>query len=340
MSASTNSSSSASPDAAPALVVPPRSPSVEILGIHPAAALFPLMEGPELQQLVADIRAHGLREEIVLDAGLILDGRNRLKACALAGVSPRFVAWDGRGTPLAFVLSRNLHRRHLNESQRAIIAALAKDMYKQEAAEHERAHQFGSPAGNAAAWDRDTQKPRISSASASLQRPIGTDARVAELLNVSARSVATASRVLAAGDDQVIEAIEAGQLSVSDAASVIDLPKSRQRELLEVVRSGQVRTLRQAAQRRKPKTLPPAVCSGDQSNPRVLRSKVRWACRYFAADLDVLLHYIDVAATGSGGDNDFTRSAREALSTARRAMEDCLLSHGQKSPKSAEDASE
>ena len=340
MSAYTSSSSSSSPVSVPTSVAPARCPAVEISGIHPAAALFPLMEGPELEYLVADIRANGLREEIVLYEGLILDGRNRLRACELAGVPPRFVAWDGRGSPLAFVLSRNLHRRHLDESQRAIIAALAKDMLKEEAAQRQHAHQFGQAAGNPPGRGRNRQKSRVLPVSASLQTPRGTDARVAEMLNVSARSVATASRVLAAGDEQVIAAIEAGQLSVSDAASVIDLPKPRQRELLDMVRSGQARTLREAAGRRKPKKLPPAVRASRRSEPHVMRGKVRRACRYFTADLKTLRHYIDLAASGCGGDNDFTLSARDALATAERAMENCLQRHGQKNPRAEGDASD
>ena len=53
----------------------------------------------------------------------ILDGRNSYRACLQLGLAPRFQPWDGAGTPEAFVVSNNLHRRHLNESQRALVAA-------------------------------------------------------------------------------------------------------------------------------------------------------------------------------------------------------------------------
>ena len=126
------------------------------------------MKGPEFGSLVEDIDEHGLREPILVYQGLVLDGRNRLRACEIAGVEPRFVEWDGVGSPLALVLSRNLHRRHLNEGQRAIIAARAKGMFEDEAADRERAHQFGRDPQNPAAEGADCEKPREPTAIANL----------------------------------------------------------------------------------------------------------------------------------------------------------------------------
>jgi len=91
---------------------------------HPAAEIFPLMSAAEYRALVEDIRQHGQREPIVLYDGRILDGRNRWRACQELGVEPRFIDWnEDDGVPSVFVVSRNLHRRHLNEAQRAEIAA-------------------------------------------------------------------------------------------------------------------------------------------------------------------------------------------------------------------------
>lgn len=92
---------------------------------HPAADILPLLVGEEFEALVLDIRANGLREPIVLHPdGSLLDGRNRERACARAGVSPRYVTWDGQpGTEAAYVISANIRRRHLSVADRAAMAA-------------------------------------------------------------------------------------------------------------------------------------------------------------------------------------------------------------------------
>ena len=105
-----------------------------MLRFHPYADLFPLIEGGEFADLVADIKANDLREKIVIWDGAILDGRNRYRAALAAGVLvdeddkdrgryfTRFVP-EVDGDALKFVISRNLMRRHLDESQRAMVAA-------------------------------------------------------------------------------------------------------------------------------------------------------------------------------------------------------------------------
>jgi N6-adenosine-specific RNA methylase IME4 len=89
---------------------------------HELANVFPLIEGDEFAGLVADIGKQGLLEAIVLLDGKILDGRNRYRACLEAGVEPHFEEFDGED-PVAFVVSKNVARRHLDESQRALAAA-------------------------------------------------------------------------------------------------------------------------------------------------------------------------------------------------------------------------
>jgi len=89
---------------------------------HEIADLFPLIYGDEFQLLCGDIKKEGLNHPVVLLDDKILDGRNRYRACVKVDIEPTFEEFKG-GDPLAFVLSENLHRRHLTTTQRAALAA-------------------------------------------------------------------------------------------------------------------------------------------------------------------------------------------------------------------------
>lgn len=112
---------------------------------HPVAAIFPLMEGPDLDALTADIREHGLREAIWTYEGKIVDGRNRYLACLAAGVEPRYREWSGTGSLVSFTLSLNLKRRHLSASQRAALAVEIEPFFAKEAKERQRKHGGTAP---------------------------------------------------------------------------------------------------------------------------------------------------------------------------------------------------
>jgi len=94
---------------------------------HEIADTFPLLEGKEFHSLCRDIASNGLLEPIWTYQGKILDGRNRYRACVAVGVEPQFREYNG-DNPLSFVISLNLKRRHLNESQRAVIASKLANM--------------------------------------------------------------------------------------------------------------------------------------------------------------------------------------------------------------------
>jgi ParB-like chromosome segregation protein Spo0J len=92
------------------------------LKFHPLAEIFPLIAGDDFDALVEDVRQYGVREPVVLYQGQILDGRNRYRAAQLAGVDCPMREYTGND-PVSFVVSLNLKRRHLDASQRALVAA-------------------------------------------------------------------------------------------------------------------------------------------------------------------------------------------------------------------------
>jgi hypothetical protein len=141
---------------------------------HPAASLFPLLDSDELTELTEDIRVNGLQNPIVLDRdGLLLDGRNRWAAIQTVGIPCPTLTYIG-DDPVGFVLSQNLHRRHLTDKRRAEIAATL--------------------ATNQHGGDRRS----IKSPNGDLKP---TQAQAAALLNVSKRSVERAVAATKASED-------------------------------------------------------------------------------------------------------------------------------------------
>ena len=122
---------------------------------------------------------------------MILDGRNRYRACVALGIEPVVRTFDAQRDPLQFVLSLNLHRRHLDESQRAMVAARVANL------------SIGRPLEN--------RKICLFSVSQS-------DA--AQMLQVSDRTVRHAKRVLDAGSDALTDAVQRGEALVSTASAV------------------------------------------------------------------------------------------------------------------------
>jgi hypothetical protein len=172
---------------------------------HPACDLFPLMSAAELDDLAEDIRRSGLRSPIVLAQDQILDGRNRLLACLRVGAEARFERWKGTGSPVTWLVSMNLHRRHLSSSQRAMIAARALTVLEAEArARQGRRTDLGVHL-------RESERGRASE-------------KAAALVGVAPRTVDHAKVVLRHGGPGLVEAVEGGGMSVSAAAALAHRP--------------------------------------------------------------------------------------------------------------------
>lgn len=201
------------------------------LEFHPYAELFPLIEGDDFERFAADIREHGLRDQIVLLDGRILDGRNRYRAAihhSLSGADGD-AAWFRdfdhlvEGDPLAWVLSKNLARRHLNESQRAMVAARLANI------RHGGVRTGGDQAAN---LPLDPKAERVSQQAAALA------------LHVSARLVRQAKAVQTMGTAALIELVLRGGLPVSQAERAALLDADAQARVVELAIRGKSNVVR------------------------------------------------------------------------------------------------
>jgi phage N-6-adenine-methyltransferase len=168
-----------------------------IFEVHPAASIFPMMDPRSFEELKADIKANGVQQCGLLFDGKILDGRNRYKACQEIGIEMTFEEVEPQDAatfdPIQYVLTHNLYRRHLTESQRAMVAAKVTSMRQGD----------GGPG-----------RPKV---------PIGTATidQAAQQLSVGRRSVARAKSVCSKGSAEIRAAVEQGELAVSTAADFV-----------------------------------------------------------------------------------------------------------------------
>jgi len=186
--------------------------------VHPAADLFPLITGDSFEAFVADIKANGLMEPIVVDSvGQIIDGRNRARACERVGIAITTTTYEGSDV-IQYVVSHNLHRRHLTDSQRAMIAAklaTRRPGYRNETARLsiDDPHDIGG-----------IIPPSVP--------------EVAQLLGVKANTVTTAKRIIRDGTADLQSLIAEGAAPVSTGARVAELPPAEQDAYVKKVRAG------------------------------------------------------------------------------------------------------
>ena len=154
----------------------------KLLEPHPFADIFPPLEGEAFNALVQDIEARGQQEPIWTFEGKILDGRNRYRACQILGCDPTVQEFIGNDA-VGFVLSANLHRRHLTEAQRAMVGANLSNLV------------VGA--------NQHTKELGLSAKSA------------ADLLKVSTASIERAKVILKSGDTDLINSVTAGETSIA-----------------------------------------------------------------------------------------------------------------------------
>jgi len=170
--------------------------------VHPIANIFPMMSEAEFQALKEDIKTHGQLEPILYWKDMLVDGRNRLRACEELSIEPREVELMDETDPVDYVISHNLHRRNLSETQRSVVGAKLANLKR------------GRPADN----------PEISGF---------TTEAASKILNVSESSIEKAKRVIADGSKSLVEMVERDELKVSAAEKLIkSIPDKKQQEFI------------------------------------------------------------------------------------------------------------
>ena len=188
--------------------------------IHPLARMFPPLTLERYAALVASIIALGLLDPITVWRGQIIDGLHRLKACAEAGVEPRYEFLDDDADPVQYVIAKNGLRRQMDDSQRAVVA--------------HGLSQWSTPG-----------RPRRDEENCSKLNSLSQGA-AAEALQVSRTLVSYASRVLAEDSPAVPalqQAVREWKVKVSDAARVAKKSPEVQQRALDLLEKEEVRTL-------------------------------------------------------------------------------------------------
>lgn len=176
---------------------------------HPYAEVFPMMTATEFRELLADMQGeHGQREPITLLDGKILDGRNRYKACRHLGIEPKVREFNGNGDPIDFIVSMNLRRRNLTESQKGLVAAKIANLER------------GRP--------KETAKTSTKPAEINPPRGGFTEAQAAKLVDTSERTVSRGKKVLKEASRRAIREIEAGKKTLGQVEKEIKETKAKE----------------------------------------------------------------------------------------------------------------
>lgn len=207
---------------------------------HPVTELFPKMPDEEFEALVADIRANGQLEPIWrLPTGEIIDGRHRFSACMRLGIEPDFTdapELDGEEL-LALVVGLNLKRRHLTESQRAMIAARLEPMFAEEARKRQvEAGRASKPGQKGVATLPQAPTPKSRD-------------KAAQAVGVGGRSVGDAKRVIEGAVPGLVAAVDAGELAVSDVAKAVRLDRADQNRIAKAVKEGTAKNVKDAVKK-------------------------------------------------------------------------------------------
>lgn len=175
---------------------------------HRIVTVFPKMADELVQDMADSIAEHGQLDPITLHDGKVLDGRNRILACKLAGVKPTFTMFVENGVPpFMWAYLKNKERRQLTTGQKAACAVEAKPLLETEAKQHQRS--AGNPLGKAKSGLLKNEK-------STFEKPIHVDKSVAKQFGVSAGYVHAAQKVKDASP-ALFERVHLGEISIPEA---------------------------------------------------------------------------------------------------------------------------
>jgi len=221
--------------------------------VHPAADVLPLLAGDDFDRLVADVEANGLIEPVWMfeDPALgrvLLDGRNRWRACAAAGVKVKTRTYTG-ADPIGFSVALNVARRHLTVGQLAAVAHKVLPLYEAEAAAR-KVELSGTRADPTEQVGADRHQPPPEPGLV-IRAPRATD-RAAKAIGGSARSLARYKR-LTEDAPGLAEQVAAGGLALEGAERLVRNRVAEARRVAEA----------KAAAAREPERLRVDIRDGD-----------------------------------------------------------------------------
>lgn len=184
--------------------------------IHPVAQLFPMLSGTGMDELVDSIKSQGLLHPCVKQGDVLLDGRNRMEACRIAGIEPQFIEYDG-DSPVAFIIGVNLHRRQLDKGQKIALALEIEPYFAEEARKRQLATlKKGTVSDVENVPQREKARSRDQAAAA---------------VGVSGKLV-SAAKAIKEADPERFEKVKQGTLTVAKAKKEIKAEQDK-RDLVE-----------------------------------------------------------------------------------------------------------
>jgi hypothetical protein len=222
---------------------------------HEYANIYRMLPDVELAKLAEDIKEKGQLLPITIYEGKVLDGRNRYRACEIAGVEPKTEEYTG-DDPLGLIASLNDHRRHDSENERALVGARMANLRQ---GGDRKSGEIKKPMGHLISLDR-----------------------AVELSGSSKKNIQRAKPIVQSGIQELQDMADTGEVSIRAAGEVAKLPIEEQRKAVAGGAEGVKRAAKKAVENKPKKTRRKSSIPNEEDiekeNQRILGSlKASWA---------------------------------------------------------------